>query len=349
MTRSFFALPALMFFAGVAPSVAAQPVVWDLANEYPATSLAGEGDVYFARLVEQRTAGRLRIVTYFDGRLGYKSREQLQAVAGGKAAMADSFAGALGEADPVFLLSSLPLLTPTVADARRLFDVARDSYERALAAHNQKLLFVSPWPPAGIWAKQPVTSFNALRSLNIRTYDKTSVEVMQGAGAQAINLSFAEVVAKLKAEQINAVLSSGDGGAGRALWDYLNCFTVINYAIPLSLATVNLDAWNALDPAAREVVKAAADETMARQWQRMEGRVEENYQRMRENGMTIVTEVPEDVRDALAKASKAAIEEWVKKMGDEGRVLLERFRVKSLPLPRGRIKVGACYREFEFG
>jgi TRAP-type C4-dicarboxylate transport system substrate-binding protein len=317
---------ALLALAAAPVCVHAQAVTWRLANEYPASSLAGEGDAYFARLVEERTGGRLRIVVFYDSKLGYKSREQLPAVASGKIAMADSFAGTLGNADPIFLLSSLPLLTTSVADARRLFDVARDSYERALAKHNQKLLFASPWPPAGIWAKQPVASAAALRTLNIRTYDKTSAEVMNGAGAQAVNLSFNEVAQKLQAGDINAVLSSGDGGAGRKLWGYLGYFTEINYAIPLSLVTVNLDAWNALDQATRDIVQKAADETMARQRQQMEGRVNLNYERMRENGMTIVTAVPEDVMDALAKASAVAIGEWVNKMGDEGRVLLERFQ-----------------------
>jgi TRAP-type transport system periplasmic protein len=322
----FLCILALLTLAVIPASARAWGVEWKLANEYFSSTLPAKGDDYFARLVQERTGGQLRFALFYGGTLGYKSREQLQAVASGKVTMADSFAGALGDADPVFLLSSLPLLTSTPADARRLFEVARGSYERAFAAHNQKLLFASPWPPAGIWAKRSVTSVAALGALTIRTYDRTSAEVMHGAGAQAVELSFNEVEQKLQAGDINAVLSSGDGGAGRKLWDYLDCFTEINYAIPLSLVTVNLGAWKALDPATQAIVLQAADETMAHQWQLMEGRVAENYQRMRENGMTIATEVPPEVRDALEKASAVAIEAWVKKMGDEGKVLLEKFR-----------------------
>ena len=39
---------------------------------------------------------------------------------------------------------------------------------------------------------------------------------------------FNEVVGKLEAGEINAVLSSGDGGAGRSLWKYLDHFSEIN-------------------------------------------------------------------------------------------------------------------------
>jgi len=323
---AFHHVATLLMLVATTACAEAHAANWILANEYFSSTLPARGDDYFARLVQERTGGRLRFTLYYGGTLGYKSRDQLQAVATGKITMADSFAGALGDAEPVFLLSSLPLLTPSVADARRLFDVARPSYERAFARHNQKLLFASPWPAAGIWARQPATSMPALRALAIRTYDETSAEVLNGVGAQAVNLSFNEVSDKLKAGDINAVLSSGDGGVGRNLWEYLGCFTEINYAIPLSLVTVNLNAWNALDPETQDIVQKAADETMAHQWQEMEGRVAQNYKRMRENAMTIVTEVPDVVREALARASAIAIEDWAKKTGDEGRMLLEKFR-----------------------
>jgi TRAP-type C4-dicarboxylate transport system substrate-binding protein len=220
----------------------------------------------------------------------------------------------------------LPLLTPSVAEARRLYDAARPAYERALSAHGQKLLFASPWPPSGIWAKRALTSNEALRSLRIRTYDASSAAVMQRAGAQAFNLSFNEVAAKLEAGEINAVLSSGDGGAGRALWKYLPVFTEINYAIPLSLVTVNLAAWNLLDAPARAAITAAAEETQARQWQQMEGRVAQNYARMKENGMQIETALSPEVVDALAAASGVVVEEWLGKVGPAGREVVEGFR-----------------------
>ena len=87
---------------------------WTLANEYPANSLSGEGDAYFARLVAQKSQGKLSIVAMPDAKLGYKSREQLRAVADGRLAMADSFGGALGDEHPLFGLASLPFVAADV-------------------------------------------------------------------------------------------------------------------------------------------------------------------------------------------------------------------------------------------
>src|ERR1700674_877723 len=129
---------------------------WALANEYPATSLPGEGDALFAKLVADRTQGKVSIVTMPDARLGYKSRDQLKAVAEGKIAMADSFGGGRGDEVPLFGPSTAPFVVASFAEARALYDAARPAYEAAFAKRNQKLLFSTPWPASGLWTKSPV-------------------------------------------------------------------------------------------------------------------------------------------------------------------------------------------------
>jgi TRAP-type C4-dicarboxylate transport system substrate-binding protein len=297
---------------------------WTLANEYPATSLPGEGDAHFARLVASATEGRVSIVTMPDAKLGYKSREQLKAVAEGKTAMADSFGGALGDEEPIFAFSSLPFVATDAKQARAHYDAARPAYEAAFARHNQKLLFSTPWPPSGLWTKAAANTPEAVAKLRIRTYDKTGTEVFSRLGATASVVSFTDLPAKLANGEIDAVLSSGDGGAGRKLWEHLPRFTEINYAIPLSFTTVNLDRWKSLDEPTRAAIERAAAETEARQWAALEGRLAQNYARMRENGMTIDSAVPEALRTRLRDAARGAVEDWSRKAGPEGRALLER-------------------------
>jgi TRAP-type C4-dicarboxylate transport system substrate-binding protein len=320
--------PLVALLAGHAGILAAQPAAyrWVLANEYPPTSLPGEGDAFFAKTVADHVAGRLVIVPQPDAKSGFKSREQLKAVAEGKLAMADSFAGALGDEHSFFLLSSLPFVAANVDDARRLYDLAKPRYEAVLKGFNQKLLYSTPWPASGVWAKVPADTPEAVAKLKIRTYDKTGTDLMTALGAIASVVSYSDLTAKLKSGEIDAVLSSGDGGAGRKFWEYLPRFTEINYAMPLSLTTVNLDAWNALDTATQKAVLEAAAETETRQWQALDGRLAKNYERMRENGMTITREVSPALAAKFKTASRAAIADWEAKVGVEGREVLERFR-----------------------
>ena len=296
---------------------------WALANEYPATSLPGKGDAHFARLVTDRTRGKLAIVAMPDARPGYPSREQLRAVADGRVAMADMFSGALGEEEAILGLSTLPFVVESLGAARSLCAAARPAYEAAFARHNQTLLFSTPWPASGLWSRTPADSVEEIASFRIRAYDETGARLFARLGSRASVVSFSELGAKVAVGQIDAVLSSGDGGAGRALWEHLPRFTAINYAMPLSFTTVNLDRWKALDAATRGEVEVAARETEAHQWRAIEGRLAENYARMREHAMTLVTRVSPALRQRLREAGREAVQDWKDRAGGAGAALLE--------------------------
>jgi len=319
--KAGFLVSGLVFGAGAALAQTS----WEMPTEYPETAIPGEGVANFARLVNERAGGRLTVKPSFDAKRGIKSAQMIAAVQKGEVAAGDAFAGALGAVDPLFGLSSLPFLATSIDDARRLTDLARPAYEKKLAGFGQKLLYTTPWPASGIWSKTPLDSAAALTGLSIRTYDATSTAVMNAAGAKAANLSFADAMPKVKDGSVVAVLSSGDGGAERNLWDYLPNFTEVNYAMPISIASVNLAAYEALPADLRQVVDAAAQETEQRQWAAIRTRLGENYARMRANKVAIRTEVPPDLALALAKAGRMAVEEWQRKAGPEGREMLKQY------------------------
>jgi TRAP-type C4-dicarboxylate transport system substrate-binding protein len=311
-----------------APLQAAAQTAWDMPTEYPANAIPGEGLALLSRLATERSGGRLTIRPSFDAALGITSAGMIAAVESGRVQAADAFAGSLGAVDPIFALSSLPFLATSVDQARKLADIARPAYETALAAHGQRLLYMTPWPASGVWSKEPLGSASDLARLSVRTYDATSTEVMKAAGAQAVNLSFADAMPKLQDGSVNAVLSSGDGGAGRKLWEHLPHFTEVNYAVPLSIATVSAAALEALPADLRQVVLDAAAETETRQWTVIRTRLDENRARMRANGVAIRTEVPPDIGAALTRAASGPIEAWRAKAGPDGLALLDRYRGK---------------------
>ncbi len=318
------AVAASTLLAPVAQAQSA-PVIWQMATEYPATSMPGEGLTTFAQEVAARTQGTVTPQATFDASAGFKSAQMPGAIRDGKLQAGDAFGGALGEVDPIFLLSSLPFVATSVDRAHRLADLARADYARAFEKQGQRLLYITPWPPTGLWTRKPLSTLDDLRALSVRGYDETSAEVMRAAGAKAQNLSFTDTMPRLKDGSVNAVLSSGDGGAGRRLWDYLPCFTAIGYAMPLSFATVNAAAWQALTPAQRDAVTAAARATEDKQWSRLNTRLAENASRMRANGVTIEDNPAPAVQQALRDAGLSAVGVWQSRVGERGAALLKTF------------------------
>lgn len=294
-----------------------------MATEYPATSMPGQGVSTFADLVRAKTAGEVIIDASYDASKGIKSADMIDAVEARKVDAGDAFAGALAGKYPLFGVSSLPFLADSLSKARNLNKAARPAYEKLLAAHGQKLLYTTPWPASGIWSKKKLDSVAALKSLSIRTYDATSQAVMQKAGARARNISFADAMPLIASGEVNAVLSSGDGGAGRKLWEHLPHFAEINYAMPVSIATMNLEAYQALDARTRRAIDQAAAQTETEQWKRIDGRLQQNYANMRKNGVAINTAVPLAVRKALKDAAADSVKAWKAAAGPEADAILK--------------------------
>src|SRR4051795_9460437 len=245
--------------AQVASQVASQ-VTWRMTTEYPENNISGIGLATFASRVSDRTHGFVTVTNAFDNQLKINSGEMPRAALDGRIAGGDAFAGALSGLDPVLGLSTLPFLVQSVDLARATNLRARPLYEKALAARGLKLLYVTIWPATGLWSEQSLDGADDLPKDEIRTQQIKHNTTMHGTARRAQFLPMDAALAGLREHRLNAFLTSGDGGAGRKLWDFLPHFTAINYAMPISIAFVRSDAFAELsEPMQREVLAAAAE------------------------------------------------------------------------------------------
>ena len=320
----------LSWFAGALlllhPAVSRAQTIWDMPTEYPQSAMPGLGLTTFAKHVAESSAGKLQIEPSFDASAGIKSAGMLAAIAEGRVQAGDAFAGALEAEDAIFALPSLPFLVTSSVDAKRLADIARPFMASALQKKGLRLLYLTPWPPSGIWSRTSLNTLADLSGLSIRTYDKTSSEVFASASAKAVSISFADTMPKLTDGSLNAVLSSGDGGAGRQLWEFLPYFSEITYSLPLSIAAVNQAAYDGLSPDVKEAVDAASRETEAELWRALSTRLQENYQRMRQNGVTIDSNPAPSIVDVLRTGAAAAQNAWCTRSGPVCAQILDAFR-----------------------
>ena len=328
MKRRLFLTACLATLAGL-PASAQTAHDWVMATEYPATSIVGEGLEAFAAAVTRRLEGRVVVKAAF-GPKDARSADMPMSVASGRWQGGDAFGGAIGAVNPVFGLSSLPFVATSLEEARRLAVAARPLYEKALADKGLRLLYLTPWPPSGVWSRKPITGAANLSGLTIRTYDAPSTQVFAAAGAVASNLSFADVMGKLRDGSVDAVLSSGDGGAGRRLWEFLPHFTPVNYAVPLSFTFVSTAVYDALPPADRAAIDAVGRETEQRQWSALVGRLEQNYAQMKANGV-VIGDVRVDVVEALQRASTPVIAEWSRLSGPDAAGILQSYIAGKRP------------------
>ena len=315
-----FICAALLMLSAV-PAVA--QVTWRMTTEYPENNISGIGLVTFAKLVAERTDSFVTATPAFDNELKITSGNMPRAALDGRIAGGDAFAGALSSLNAIFGLPTLPFVMQSIEVAHTANARARPLYEKAFAAQGLTLLYLTIWPSTGLWSDRPLAGADDLPTLSLRTYDDSSTEIMRAAGANAQFLPMDAAIAGLKEHRLNAFLTSGDGGAGRKLWDFLPYFTPINYAMPVSLAFVRTELFAALPQATQSQVLAAAAETEQRQFELLAHRTNENYARMRENGVHIADSAPASVNEALRKAASGPVAAWKARVGSDAAGIVE--------------------------
>ncbi|MBV6305620.1 TRAP transporter substrate-binding protein [Candidimonas humi] len=309
----YAAASAVLFSVVALPWAQAQQTTLQLINEYPSTSITAAADLQFAAAVGKQSKGRIEIETLQEKNDPYKGVAQVTAVTEGKTQMGTLFGGILGGKDSLFLLSSLPFAARDFKQAKALYTCAEPALQEHVKALGAHLLYVTPWPPSGIWSVRPLKSVDDVKALKIRTYDATSKSVFERLGAQSVALPYSALAAKLAAGDVNAVLTSGDGGAGRKLWDHLPNFTAVSYSIPLSYTIINAEAWNKLGKDDQAILTSAAQQVAAASWAGVEQRIAANYARMREHKMTLDTTPPEAIMAALKQAGADETKAWLEK------------------------------------
>jgi TRAP-type transport system periplasmic protein len=324
--RTGGALGAATLAAGFAFATAAPAqIAWDLANEYPPNSIHAQTAEVFIDALQEATEGAITITAHHGAALGFRSVDHFDAVGDGALPLASSFGGVWAGIDPVFLISSLPFLAPSISDNWALYQASKPFYEDVLAEANQVFLFATPWPPSGLWGNKPLDSMEALRNVRIRTFDANGTLTLRAAGASPIQVSWADVVPQLSTGAIDGVLTSADGGAASQLWEHQTHFTEVNYAMPLQFMHMNRDEYENLSEEHRAALHEAAEVAEAYGWDLLAARVAENYETMESFGMVVVSDVSEEFLAQLSEAASEAHSEWMSRFGDAAEQLLAEY------------------------
>ena len=192
---------------------------WPLAILWPAGNFATQGTMDLARLVKERSGGKLNIVVHPGGALGYKGPEMLRVVKDGLVPIGEMLLGYVAGAEPILDLSTMPFLVSDFKEAHQLGTISRPTMEKAFTKWNQKLLYWHFWPGAGIFTKKPVQSIDDLKDLRIRAFNAESTEWVKAAGGKPLTMPWGDVYMALFTGGIDAVLTSSVSGVDGKFWE----------------------------------------------------------------------------------------------------------------------------------
>ena len=137
------------------PAKTAAPVKWVANSVWPPANHHSVGLTEFAKRAKEATKGKVEITVQTGGALGYKGPELLKAVRDGLVPMSDMLTSGVAGDEPLFDIVTLPFLIQSFEEGKILSDIARPHFDKvAEQKWGQKILYIAPWPAAGLWTKK---------------------------------------------------------------------------------------------------------------------------------------------------------------------------------------------------
>ncbi len=314
----------------VAPVLAETKI--DLATTYSGANLQAETCREFAKRIKEATNGEVIVTVHEGGALGLKDEDHFTSVADGIVPMASVLMGAAIGTSPIFGLSTSPFLVKDFREAKLLNDIARPFYDKEAAKLNQIILYTAPWPSSSIHAKRAINTYEDIKGLRIRTYDKNGTEVLKKAGANAVVMSWGDVYPALATGTIDSVLTSSTSAVAGKFWEVLSDTTRINFAIPLNMININRDTYNGLTKTQQDIFVKVGQDMEARQWKIGAEAMDGEEAILKKNGMKIHSTISDELADKLKASGSYIIDAWLEKTGASGKEILDEFEAKRKKL-----------------
>jgi len=291
-----------------APCVA--KTTWNVNSVWPPKNHHSIGLNEFAEKVSAATNGELELIVQSGGALGYKGPELLKAVRDGLIPLSDMLISGVAGDEKIFQIVTLPFLVKDFKEARRLNEIARPYFDKVAEKWNQKILYIAPWPGAGLWAKKKISSIEDMKGLKTRTYDKNGALVVEAVGGTPYALPFSEVYTSLQTGLIDSVITSTPTGVDGKFWEVLNYFYRLNITVATDMVNVNLRAFNKLPKDVQDKLVAAGKEMEDIMWAKVAELDKEKEAICNKNGIESVA-VSDELLDDLQDITETIRAEWL--------------------------------------
>ncbi|SIO53666.1 TRAP-type C4-dicarboxylate transport system, substrate-binding protein [Rhodovulum sp. ES.010] len=305
-------------------ATAASAEKWDMPMAYAATNFHSEVGANFAQCVTDGTGGELEIVTHPSGSL-FGGAEIKRAVQTGQANIGERLMSAHQNENPLYGVDSIPFLVSSFDEHEKLWSIAQPAVAEALAEDNLHYLYSVPWPPQGLYMNKEVSTLDDLKGVKFRSYSAATARMAELTGMIPVQVEAAELSQALATGVAESFISSGATGYDRKVWEHLSHFYEVDAWLPRNAVFVNMDAWNRLDDATRDVVTDCAEQAAAEGLERSKDYTEFTLNGLEEGGMT-VTRAGDELVAGLKEIGETMTEEWLEQAGDEGRAIVEEYK-----------------------
>jgi TRAP-type C4-dicarboxylate transport system substrate-binding protein len=281
----------------------------------------------FIEDIQKASNGQLNVQLHSNGAL-LKMPEIKRGVQTGQVQLGEILLTAYANEDPLFDADALPQLVVNYAQAKRLADLQRPFIEARFARQGLSLLYMVPWPPAGLYSQEPVTSLEQLRGQRFRTFSPMTNRFAQLIGAQPTLVQAAELAQAFATGVVQAQITSAATGVDTQSWDYAKVFTPLGFSMTKNAVFVSSRALQGLPQPQQQMIRDAAATAERRGYELSEQAAKETEATLGQRGMRVLQPSARLLED-LTRVGRTMADEWVQRAGEDGKKLLDAYRASS--------------------
>lgn len=324
LARAAFGAAVLSFAMAAVHGPASAQTAWDLASGYPATTFHTENLVAFAKDVDARTQGQLKIAVHPNSSL-FKTNEIKRAVQSGQTQAGEIFLLQYENESPLFALDGVPFLASNYDDAWKLYEAQRPALNSYFEKQGLALLYAVPWQPQGLQSKRAVQSLADLRGVKWRAYSAATARMGELMGAYPVTVLSSELTQALATGQVEAMISSSQTAVDIRVHESFGFFYDIKAWVPKNAVLVNAKAFSALTPQQQDAVKRAAAAAEQRGWKLSAERDEESKKTIAARGMNVSAPSPK-LATEFRQMGATMMTQWQQRAGATGDSILQAYK-----------------------
>lgn len=277
----------------------------------------------FGQLVEQKSAGRLKVQVFPGGALG-SDQANVSALQGGTLEMASMNSGIFASIVKDFAIYDFPFLFGSAAEADAVVD---GTFGQSLHAKLQEKGLVGlGYYELGFRhitnSRRPITKVEDIAGLKLRVIpNPINVDWVGALGANPTPLPFPELYAALEQKAVDGQENPVATIRGAKLFEVQKHITLTNHQYNPQSIVVSKRFWDTLAPADRQVLQEAATESIGYQRTQSRAALQAGLEDLKKAGMQVselppaeVAKLREKMKPVIAKHSAAVGEQTVQAM-----------------------------------
>ncbi|MDR1534252.1 MAG: sialic acid TRAP transporter substrate-binding protein SiaP [Planctomycetota bacterium] len=275
------------------------------------------GMVEAAKIIKERTAGRVNITVYPTGTLGSEQELMEQAITGGLD-IAESGAGQLANVYEVMTLTEMPYLFRDNAHVMQFVkspkfaEIAKDFHEE----HGAYIIGASTWGIRHIIGNKAIRTPADLAGFKLRVPDqRITVGYARAMGANPTPIAYSEAYLALQQNAVDGLENPLVSIQSMKFYEVAKTLSLTAHVTNIVSLVMNGDSFEAISPADREILIAGMAEGCDLIYRLMVESDNKLVQFFKDQGLTVV----EVDRAAFAEKTKSMSDEYAKnwaKFGD---------------------------------